>query len=112
MGILKDLDKLVEKEIDDEEDIEPTEDSSDESPSVKDIAADSIEDEEEEQKISGGKVGDLLKHIDAIKAAIKFVDTLTGDGGETPAFEAEISLRKAVEKMQALSDDMYDGQKE
>lgn len=102
MGILNDLDKLVERDIEDVED-----DEGGEEPSVKKIASKVVDDEEDEERASGSAVGEILKHIDAVKAAAEFIDKLTTDQANTTAFEAEIALRKALQKMQDLSDESH-----
>lgn len=112
MGILNDLGKLIERE--DDEDVEGgEEESGDESDdtSAKEIADKSSEEDDEDEKASGSEVGDILKHIESVKAAAEFIDTLTTDQPDTTAFEAEISLRKALSKMQDLSDESYKNKK-
>lgn len=100
MGILQDLGKLVEREIDDEE-------VGEDNPSIKKIASKVVDNEDEEEKSSGTPVGEILKHIENVKAAAEFIDKLTTDEGATTAFEAEVALRKALVRMQDLADESY-----
>lgn len=109
MSIINDLGNLIEREVDDEE-IEDIEDE--ETPSIKKIANKAVEDEEGEEKSSGSAVGEILKHIDAVKAAVEFIDKLTTDEGNTTAFEAEVALRRAIDRMQDLSDESYKNKSE
>jgi len=108
MSILNDLEKLVERDI---EDIEDIEDEKENSPTIKKIASKVVDDEENEEKSSGSAVGEILKHIDNVKKAAEFIDTLTTDEGNTTAFEAEVSLRKAIVRMQDLADESYKSKK-
>lgn len=100
MGILKDIDRIiVESDLDDEErdapmDIEP-----------KTIVRDEIEDDEEGDQPE--VIGDVMKHIESLKKIAVFIDGLTTEQGDTTAFEAEIAIRKALEKMKALGDELY-----
>jgi len=100
MGVLKDLGNLIEREEEDEEELGGEEDQ----PSIKKIASKFADDEEEDEKASGSDVGEILTHIDNLKKIIEFVDAMTSDEAETPAFEAEVSLRKALQKMEDLAD--------
>jgi hypothetical protein len=94
MRILNELSNLIEDEDEDFEDRpilkKPMRDEED------------MEDEEEDEDI-----GEILKHIEAVQAAAKFIDTLTTDQGNTTAFEAEVALRKSIERMKKLSDEVY-----
>jgi hypothetical protein len=105
MSILNDLGKLVERDI--EDDIEAIEREEEDRPNIKKIASKVVDDDESEERSSGSDVGEILKHIDNVKAAAEFIDTLTTDEANTTAFEAEIALRKALQKMQDLSDESY-----
>jgi len=115
MPILDDLSKLVEAEDDEEdrpikkepEDLEGDTEEEQDSPTMKRVADKVVKDEEEDEKSSGSAVGEILTHIDALKKIIRYVDSLTGDEAESPAFEAEVSLRKALQKMEELSDSSY-----
>ena len=95
--ILDELDRLVDKDEDrdDEKDEEGDEER-------KDI--ENIDDRNEDEN-----VGEILKHIEAVEDAAEYIDGLTPKmgAGDTIAFEAEISLRKAIERMKKLSDMMY-----
>jgi hypothetical protein len=103
MGILNDLGKLVERDI---EDIEG-EEVGEEQPTFKKVADKVVDDEEDDDKASGGDIGEILKHIDNVTAAAEFIDTLTTDQADSNAFEAEVSLRKALQKMKNLADESY-----
>lgn len=103
MGIFNDLDRLIERDIEDIEDESGDEDR----PTIRKIASKVMGDEEESDKAAGGAVSDILKHIDAVKRAAEFIDKLTTDQANTTAFEAEISLRKALSKMEDLSKEAY-----
>jgi hypothetical protein len=112
MGILKDIDRIiVEADIDDEEVT---------SPSVRDIESRDrnidIDDEEMEDEIDirddeedekPEVLGDVMKHLENLKKIVYFIDGLTTDQGSTTAFEAEIAIRKAIEKMKTLGDELY-----
>jgi hypothetical protein len=105
MAMLEEIGKLIERDIDDiggEEEDRPT---------IKKIASKMVDDEEDEEKSAGSPVGEILKHIDNVKAAVEFVDKLTTDEAETTAFEAEVSLRKALVRMQDLADESYKSKK-
>ena len=103
MAMLEDLGRLIER---DEEDIEGDEE---ESPSIKKIVSDVAD---EEEKSSGSQVGGILKHIEAVKDAVAFIDKMTTDEGNTTAFEAEVSLRRAIDRMQDLADESTESEKE
>jgi len=106
MAMLEDLGRLIER---DEEDIEGDEE---ESPSIKKIVSDVADEENEEEKSSGSQVGGILKHIEAVKDAVAFIDKMTTDEGNTTAFEAEVSLRRAIDRMQDLADESTESEKE
>lgn len=88
MGIIDELDKMVIRE-DDLEDIEPREDDVEE-----------VEDDD-------AGVDNILKHIENVQKAAMYIDGLTTKGAGDIAFEAEVALRKALQKMQDLSKDVY-----
>ena len=88
--ILYEIDKIV----DDEEKM------SDEKITAK------VNDDGDENDIDAG-VDDIVKHIEAVEAAVNYIDGLTPGKNSEAAFDAEISLRKALAKMQELSDEVY-----
>jgi len=94
MGILKELHNIIEREIDDIEDDE-------------DVSIVRNDRDEEEEDDSSSDVAGILKHIEAVQDAARFIDKFTTDEASNSAFEAEISLRKAIGKMQDLSDEIY-----
>lgn len=96
MNILDELGKLVEDDSDDFEEVRP----------MKRIAS-KISSDNEGGEDSSGSIDEMLQHIKAVQDAAKFVDKFTTDQGNTSAFEAEISLRKAIQKMQDLTDEVY-----
>lgn len=106
MGVLKDLGNLIERE-EDEEELGGEEDQ----PSIKKIASKVADDEEDEEKFSGSEVGGILKHIEAVKDAVAFIDKMTTDEGNTTSFEAEVALRRAIDRMQDLADESYKSKK-
>lgn len=88
--ILYELDKVVGDE---------------EKASAEKIAA-KVNNDGDEKDIDTG-VDDIVKHIEAVEAAADYIDGLTpGENSET-AFDAEMALRKALAKMQELSDEVY-----
>jgi len=97
MNILDELGKLVEDGDDDFEEARP----------MKRMVSTSNDDGGEEDSQGGEGIDGILQHIKAVQDAAKFVDKFTTDQGNTSAFEAEISLRKAIQKMQDLADEVY-----
>ena len=93
MGIIDELDKLVIREDDDD---------FEERGSVERIASRIDGDEEE------AGVDDVIKHLDAVKAAAEYMDSIiTDEADNATAFEAERALRDAIEKMEELSKEVY-----
>jgi hypothetical protein len=60
------------------------------------------------EKEEGASIDDLIKHIKAVTDAAVYIDMLTKDSPNSEAFDAEIALRKAIEKMQKLADETYE----
>jgi hypothetical protein len=107
MNILDELGKLVEDDGDDFEEVRPmkrmaSKISSDDNEGGEDSSGD-------EEASTSEAVGELLKHIEAVSNAAAFLDRLTPKlgAGDTVGFEAEISLRKSIERMTKLSDLLY-----
>lgn len=95
MGIIDELGKLIveapeDEDTTDELDTElPEEDTDEEAPKV-------------------GDVGDLLKHIESLQAIVQDIDgRVDVQSEDDPAFRAEVSIRKAIGALQALSDKLY-----
>ena len=96
MGIIDELDKLVVQEDDGE---------FEERGSMKRVSS-SIDDEEGGEPVA--RIDDIIEHLDAVKAAARYMDKLIVDQPDTDiAFEAERSLRDAIEKMERLSKEVY-----
>ena len=96
MAILEELGKLIEKDIEGDEEDNPVEKDTEEE----------MDDEVDEEPSSGDEgIAGMTKHIEAVRAAAEFVDKLTTDEGNTTAFEAEVALRRAIDRMQNLADE-------
>jgi hypothetical protein len=63
-------------------------------------------DDDGEEREEGG-IDEILSHIKAVERAVEFIDRMTTNEANSPAFEAEVSLRKALEKMKELADETY-----
>lgn len=87
--ILYEIDKIVDDE---------------EKDSAERIAA-KVNDDEEKDVDAG--VDDIVKHIEAVQAAADYIDGMTPGENSEAAFDAEMALRKALAKMQDLSDEVY-----
>lgn len=88
MGIIDDLDKIVIKESDDDYEERRMEIDRDEEDSVG--------------------VDEIMNHLENMERAVVFIDKLTtvqGDSNE--AFDAEVSLRRAIDKLKDLSKKIY-----
>jgi hypothetical protein len=96
MGILEELDRLIEVDLEDEE-------------NEDEINIDREEnDDEEEDSASNADVDDLLSHIKNLQDAAVYVDAMIErQADDDPAFRAEIAIRKAIGDMQELSDKLY-----
>jgi len=106
MAMLEDLGKLIERDEEDEEEL-----GGEDRPTIKKIASQVVDDEVEDEKSSGSEIGGILKHIEAVKDAVAFIDKMTTDEGNTTAFEAEVALRRAIDRMQDLADESYKSKK-
>ena len=112
MAMLEDLGKLIERDVEDIEDTDEEKGEEDrQRPTIKKIASDVADEEDEEEKSSGSEIGGILKHIEAVKDAVAFIDKMTTDEGNTTAFEAEVALRRAIDRMQDLADESYKSKK-
>jgi hypothetical protein len=88
MGIIDELGKLIVEAPEDED------------------TTDELDTEEEAPKV--GDVGDLLKHIESLQAIVQDIDgRVDVQSEDDPAFRAEVSIRKAIGALQALSDKLY-----
>ncbi len=97
--LITELHRLIE-----DEETEDAIEIEDEEP-IDDIEPDG----EETIKTSSEDVSRIVKHIEDVERVVDFIDTLTPKLGEgdTVAFEVEIILRKALDKMKKLSDEIY-----
>jgi hypothetical protein len=108
MGILKDLGRFVEDEMEDrldDEKISSRRDDDEDFSSKRDDDEDDFEEEEEEEE--DGSAADILNHIESLQDIVKDIDKYTTDQGSTTAFEVEVSLRKSIQKMNDLADELY-----
>jgi len=97
MGIIDELDKLVVQEDDGE--FEERGSMKRTTPSI---------DGDEDSELGVARIDDIIEHLDAVKAAARYMDKLIVDQPDTDiAFEAERSLRDAIEKMERLSKEVY-----
>jgi len=104
--LMNELRRLVEA---DEEEDAVEDDTADTDTIEPDSEEDVAEDEDDEEQPSTADIGEIVKHISAVERAVDYIDGLTPEEGEgtTVAFEAEIALRKAIDRMRKLSDSVY-----
>ena len=76
---------------------------------MKEASIEDILGSEREEETSEGDLNNIMKHYKNVLAAIDFIDGLSDVKGENElAFDAEIALRKAAEKLKELTDKVYD----
>jgi len=106
MGIFRELDKIVKEDFDDEDDVSLDRDEGDRDD--RDIDNDSDRDDFiDDDDTDGADIKLILKHLDSVRAAADYIDKLTPGDKTGKAFDAEIALRRAIDKMSDLSDKVY-----
>jgi hypothetical protein len=67
-----------------------------------------IEDEENEEEEDDSDLTDLMKYHKSLQKMILFIDELTDDGENNKlAFDVEVALRNAQDKLIKLNDEVY-----
>jgi hypothetical protein len=100
MGIIDELNRIIIREED--------EDFEEKRPSKRISSDIDMDDADEGVKKSKPSAEEITSHLEAIKDAARYVDSLVDDEPDNfTAFEVERSLRDAIRKMEKLLKEVY-----